>query len=47
MEDSKSTSSYVFMMSAVALSSHKQPIVNLSTTEDECVATSAYACQAV
>ena len=35
MEDSKSTSGYVFMMSggAVAWSSSKQPIVTLSTTE--------------
>ena len=34
MEDSKSTSGYVFMMSegAVAWSSHKQPMVTLSTT---------------
>ena len=49
MEDSKSTSGYVFMMSggAVAWSSRKQPIVTLSTTEAEFVAGSACACQVV
>ena len=49
MEDSKSTLGYVFMMSGgvVAWSSHKQPIVTLSTTEAEFVASSACACQAV
>ncbi|XP_022971876.1 uncharacterized protein LOC111470570 [Cucurbita maxima] len=46
MEDSNSTSDYVFMMSggAVAWSSR---IVTLSTTEAEFVAASACACQAV
>ena len=49
MDDSKSTSGYVFMMSGgeVAWSSHEQPIVTLSTTEAEFVASSACACQAV
>ena len=49
MENSKSTSGYVFMMSggAVAWSSRKQPIVTLSTTEAEFVAARACACQAV
>ena len=49
IEYSKSTSGYVFMMSggAVAWSSHKQPIVILSTTEAEFVVASACACQAV
>ena len=49
MEDSKSTSSYVFMMSggAIAWFSCKQPIITLSTTEAEFVAASACACQAI
>ena len=49
MKDSQSTSSYVFMMSggAVAWSSHKQPIVTLSTTKVEFVAASTCACQTV
>ncbi|XP_015167265.1 uncharacterized mitochondrial protein AtMg00810-like [Solanum tuberosum] len=49
MEDSKSTSGYVFMMSGgvVAWSSRKQPIVTLSTTEVEFVAAAACACQAI
>ena len=46
MEDSKSNSGYVFMMSGgtVACSSLKQPIVTLSTTEAKFV---ACACQAI
>lgn len=49
MEDRKSTSGYVFMLSegAVSWSSRKQPIVTLSTTEAEFVAAAACACQAV
>lgn len=49
VEDSKSTSGYVFMMSggAVAWSSRKQPIVTLSTTEVEYVAAATCACQAI
>ena len=49
MEDNKSTLGYVFMMSggAVAWSSHTPPIVTLSTTKAEMVASSACACQAV
>ena len=48
MEGSKSTSSYVFIMSggAIAWFSRTQPIVTLSTTEAEFVAASACACQA-
>ncbi|KAG7536804.1 Ribonuclease H-like superfamily [Arabidopsis suecica] len=49
IDDSKSTSGYVFMMSggAVSWSSRKQPIVTLSTTEAEYVAAVACACQAI
>ena len=49
MEDSKSTSGYVFMMSggAIAWSSRKQPIVTLSTIKAEFVAASTCACQAI
>lgn len=49
MEDSKSTSGYMFMMcrGAVAWSSRKQPIVTLSTTETEFVSTAACTCQAI
>jgi len=49
MEDNKSTSGYVFMMSggAVAWSSRKQPIVTLSTIEAEFVVVAACACQAI
>lgn len=47
--DSKSTSGYVFLLSAGAVSwmSKKQPIVALSTTEAEFVAVAACACQFV
>ena len=46
MEDSNSTSGYVFMMSggAIVWSSRKQPIVILSTTEAEFVAGRACTC---
>lgn len=49
VEDSKSTSDYVFMLSSATISwsSKKQPIVTLSTTEAEFVAAAVSACQAV
>nr|DAD19628.1 TPA_asm: hypothetical protein HUJ06_021091 [Nelumbo nucifera] len=49
IEDCKSTSGYVFILSSGAVSwlSKKQPIVMLSTTEAEFVAAAACDCQAV
>jgi hypothetical protein len=49
LEDRKSTSGYVLILSsgAVAWSSRKQPIVTLSTTEAEFVVAAACSCQAV
>lgn len=49
MEDRKSTSGYVFLLSsgAVSWSSKKQPIVTLSTMEAEFVAAAVCACQAI
>jgi transposase InsO family protein len=48
-DDRKSTSGYVFMLSAGAVSwcSKKQPVVTLSTTEAEFIAAASSACQAV
>lgn len=49
IEDSRSTSGYVFMLSSgvISWSSKKQPIVTLSTTEAEFVAAATSACQAI
>ena len=49
VEDRKSTSSYVFMLSvgAVSWSSKKQAIMTLSTTEAEFIAVASCACQAI
>ncbi|CAL2237047.1 unnamed protein product [Prunus armeniaca] len=49
LDDRKSTSSYVFMIGAgaVSWSSKKQQIVTLSTTEVEFVAATSCACQAI
>ncbi|KAI5328057.1 hypothetical protein L3X38_027453 [Prunus dulcis] len=49
LNDRKSTSGYVFMLSsaAVSWSSKKQPVFTLSTTEAEFIAATSSACQAV
>ena len=49
LDDRKSTSGYVFLLSSAAISwlSKKQPVVSLSTTEAEFIAASTCACQAV
>lgn len=49
LEDRKSTSGYVFLLSSGAVSwlSKKQPIVSLSTTEAEFIAAASCACQTV
>ncbi|KAG6502423.1 hypothetical protein ZIOFF_042316 [Zingiber officinale] len=49
LDDRKSTSGYIFMISSAAISwcSKKQPIVTLSTTEAEFVATTVCASQAI
>ena len=48
LDDRKSTSGYLFMLSsgAVCWSSKKQPVVSLSTTEAEFIAAASCACQA-
>ena len=49
VEDRKSTSGYVFMLSsgAISWSSKKQPIVTLSTTEAEFITAASCSCQAI
>jgi hypothetical protein len=49
LDDTKSTSGYVFKLGngAISWSSKKQPIVTLSTTEAEFVAAASCACQGV
>ncbi|CAJ2672444.1 unnamed protein product [Trifolium pratense] len=49
LDDRKSTSGYVFMLSAgaVSWSSKKQPVVTLSTTEAEFIAAASCACQSI
>jgi len=49
LEDRKNTSGYVFMLGGGVISwaSKKQPIVSLSTTEEEFIADTLCACQCV
>jgi len=49
LDDRKSTSGYVFMLSsgAVSWSSKKQPVVTLSTTKAEFIVAASCACQGV
>ena len=49
LDERKSTSGYVFLLSsgAISWSSKKQPIVSLSSTEAEFIAVASCACQAV
>ena len=49
MDDRKSTSGYVFLLSgaAVSWSSKKQPVVTLSTTEAEFISAASCACQGI
>ena len=49
LEDRKSTSGYVFLLSsgAVSWTSKKQPVVSLYTTEAEFIAAASCACQAI
>ena len=49
VQDRKSTSGYVFLLSSgvVSCSSKKQPVVTLSTTSAEFVVAVACACQAI
>lgn len=49
LEDRKSTSSYVFLLSsgAISQSSRKQPVISLSTTEAEFIVAASCVCQAV
>ncbi|KAL5844965.1 hypothetical protein ACOSQ4_010923 [Xanthoceras sorbifolium] len=49
LEDRKSTTGYVFLLSSAAVSwlSKKQPVVSLSTTEAEFIDVASCACQAV
>jgi hypothetical protein len=49
LDDRRSTSGYVFMIGSgvVSWSSKKQPVVTLSTTEDEYIATVLCACQCI